>query len=75
MRHVGGFHFRRQLDLAHVGAGRGGGAGGGLQRRVGAGIGLVGPGLDNWLAARPILAGTIPYESRPLTVAAPPLAI
>jgi hypothetical protein len=36
------------------------------------GIGLVGPGLDNWLAARPILAGTIPYESHPLTVAAPP---
>lgn len=36
------------------------------------GIGLVGPGLDNWLAARPILTGAIPYESRPLTVAAPP---
>ncbi len=35
------------------------------------GIGLIGPGLDNWLAARPILAGTAPYESRPLTVAAP----
>jgi hypothetical protein len=35
------------------------------------GIGLIGPGLDNWLAARPILAGTTPYESRPLTVAAP----
>ncbi len=35
------------------------------------GIGLVGPGLDNWLAARPILAGSTPYESRPLTVAAP----
>jgi hypothetical protein len=35
------------------------------------GIGLVGPGLDNWPAARPILAGTVPYESRPLTVAAP----
>ncbi|MDP3585904.1 MAG: beta-ketoacyl synthase chain length factor [Thiobacillus sp.] len=35
------------------------------------GIGLVGPGLDNWLAARPILAGAVPYESRPLAVAAP----
>jgi len=35
------------------------------------GIGLAGPGLDNWLAARPILAGTVPYESRPLAVAAP----
>jgi len=35
------------------------------------GIGLIGPGLDSWLAARPILAGTAPYESRPLTVAAP----
>lgn len=35
------------------------------------GIGLIGPGLDNWLAAQPILAGTAPYESRPLTVAAP----
>jgi hypothetical protein len=35
------------------------------------GIGLIGPGLDNWLAARPILAGVTPYESRPLTVAAP----
>ncbi len=35
------------------------------------GIGLIGPGLDSWLAAGPILAGTAPYESRPLTVAAP----
>ena len=35
------------------------------------GIGLIGPGLDNWPMARPILAGTAPYESRPLTVAAP----
>jgi hypothetical protein len=35
------------------------------------GIGLVGPGLDNWLAAQPILAGTAPYEARPLAVAAP----
>ncbi|MDO9386904.1 MAG: beta-ketoacyl synthase chain length factor [Thiobacillus sp.] len=35
------------------------------------GIGLIGPGLDNWPAARPILAGTVPYEPRALTVAAP----
>lgn len=35
------------------------------------GIGLIGPGLDNWIAARPILAGAAPYESRPLAVAAP----
>jgi hypothetical protein len=35
------------------------------------GIGLLGPGLDNWPAARPILAGTTAYESRPLVVAAP----
>lgn len=35
------------------------------------GIGLVGPGLDNWPAARPILAGSVAYESRPLVVAAP----
>lgn len=35
------------------------------------GIGLVGPGLDNWPAARPVLAGTAGYESRPLAVAAP----
>ncbi len=35
------------------------------------GIGLIGPGLDNWLAAQPILAGAAPYEARPLTVPAP----
>ena len=35
------------------------------------GIGLVGPGLDNWSAARPIFAGALPYASRPLAVAAP----
>ena len=35
------------------------------------GIGLVGPGLDNWLAARSILAGSVAYESRSLAVAAP----
>jgi len=34
------------------------------------GIGLVGPGLDNWPAAQPILAGHAAYESRPLAVAA-----
>ena len=36
------------------------------------GIGLIGPGLDSWLAARPILAGEAAYEARPLVVAAPP---
>jgi hypothetical protein len=35
------------------------------------GIGLAGPGLDNWPAARPILAGVAPYEDRPVVVAAP----
>lgn len=35
------------------------------------GVGLVGPGLDNWPAAQPILAGAVAYESRPLAVAAP----
>ena len=35
------------------------------------GIGLIGPGLDNWLAAQPILAGAAPYETRPLAVPAP----
>ncbi len=34
------------------------------------GIGLLGPGLDNWPAARVILAGAAPYESR--TIAVPP---
>ena len=34
------------------------------------GIGLLGPGLDNWPSARPILAGAAPYESR--TIAVPP---
>jgi hypothetical protein len=34
------------------------------------GIGLLGPGLDNWPAARRILAGAAPYDSR--TVAVPP---
>lgn len=36
------------------------------------GIGLIGPGLDNWQAARPILAGAAAYEFRPLVVSAPP---
>lgn len=35
------------------------------------GIGLVGHGLDNWPAARSILAGGAAYEPRPLVVAAP----
>lgn len=35
------------------------------------GIGVIGPGLDNWLAAQPILAGAVPYQTRPLAVPAP----
>lgn len=35
------------------------------------GIGLIGPGLDNWIAAQPMLAGIVPYASRPLVVPAP----
>jgi hypothetical protein len=35
------------------------------------GIGLIGPGLDNWPDSQPILAGRAAYESRPLAVAAP----
>ncbi|MGK2952966.1 MAG: beta-ketoacyl synthase chain length factor [Thiobacillus sp.] len=35
------------------------------------GIGLIGPGLDNWLEAQPILAGAVPYEARALAVPAP----
>lgn len=35
------------------------------------GIGLLGPGLDNWHAAQPMLAGFAPYEPRPLVVPAP----
>ena len=35
------------------------------------GIGLIGPGLDNWLAARPLLAGAAPYEAQPIAVPAP----
>ncbi len=36
------------------------------------GIGILGPGLTNWTAARPVLSGIVPY--RPGPVAAPPLA-
>lgn len=35
------------------------------------GVGLLGPGLDGWLASQPILAGTVPHVARPLTVPAP----
>lgn len=35
------------------------------------GIGLLGPGLDSWPAAHPILAGEAPYESRPVAVPPP----
>lgn len=35
------------------------------------GIGLLGPGLDNWIAARPILAGAADYAPRPIVVPQP----
>ena len=35
------------------------------------GIGLLGPGLDNWIAAQPILAGTTDYSPRPIVVPSP----
>ncbi len=35
------------------------------------GVGLLGPGLDSWPAARTILTGAAPYAAAPLTVAAP----
>lgn len=35
------------------------------------GIGLIGPGLENWPTAQPVLAGALPYEARPLAVPAP----
>jgi len=38
------------------------------------GIGLLGPGLDNWIAARPILAGAADYAPRPIVVP-PPMAL
>jgi hypothetical protein len=34
------------------------------------GIGLRGPGLDGWAASLPVLAGTRPYEPRPIAVPA-----
>jgi len=38
------------------------------------GVGLLGPGLDNWTEARAILAGATPYTARPL-LAPPPSAL
>jgi hypothetical protein len=38
------------------------------------GIGLLGPGLDNWLAAQPILAGAADYVPRAIAVP-PPMAL
>ena len=35
------------------------------------GVGLVGPGLESWSAARPILAGTSDYELRPAMIPSP----
>ena len=35
------------------------------------GVGLLGPGLDNWVAAQPILAGTTDYVSHAIAVPAP----
>jgi len=35
------------------------------------GIGLLGPGLDNWPAAQPVLAATTAYVAQPLVVPAP----
>jgi hypothetical protein len=37
------------------------------------GIGVVGPGLDGWAAARPILAGAARYECTPVRL--PPIAL
>ena len=37
------------------------------------GIGLVGPGLDGWAAARTALAGTAPYEASPIRL--PPIGL
>ncbi|MGI9026980.1 MAG: beta-ketoacyl synthase chain length factor [Burkholderiaceae bacterium] len=37
------------------------------------GIGVRGPGLDGWLAARDVLAGRMPYQAAPTTLNAPPL--
>ena len=38
------------------------------------GVGLLGPGLDNWTAAQPILTGAADYEPRPIMVP-PPVAL
>lgn len=38
------------------------------------GVGLLGPGLDSWPAAQPILAGRMPYAPRP-TVPPPPQSL
>ncbi len=38
------------------------------------GIGLLGPGLDNWMTAQPILAGAADYVPRPIVVP-PPMAL
>lgn len=38
------------------------------------GVGLLGPGLDNWAAAQPVLAGSAPYAPRP-TVPPPPQSL
>lgn len=38
------------------------------------GVGLLGPGLDSWAAARPILAGAADYAPHPIVVP-PPLAL
>jgi hypothetical protein len=37
------------------------------------GVGLRGPGLDGWIASRPIFLGTEPYAPRPIAVPAPSL--
>ncbi|HEY0418378.1 MAG TPA: beta-ketoacyl synthase chain length factor [Acetobacteraceae bacterium] len=37
------------------------------------GVGLAGPGLANWDAARPVLAGAAPFEPAPLTL--PPVTL
>lgn len=38
------------------------------------GVGVLGPGLDNWAAAQPILAGVADYQPRPVVVP-PPAAL
>ncbi len=37
------------------------------------GLGIAGPGLDGWLAARPVLAGETPYE--PVPFSPPPVTL